>query len=485
MSTKTTTSTPTRKDLFLAACRGEELPRVPVWMMRQAGRYLPEYREIRAKHNFLDVCTQPDLAAEVSLQPFRRLAVDAIIVFSDILIPALAMGLALEIGDAGPKLPEPVRSARDVAKLKLFDPERETKFVPQAIRRIVRAAGPDVPVLGFAAAPWTLACYMVEGRTKEGFATAKSFLYHEPKTFRELLHKIAQATIPYLKAQISAGAAAVQLFDTWCGELHIRDYEDFALPAVQQIITALADSAPVIYYTKASTHLMPAVARSGAKVLGVDWRADLRQLRNSLGPKIALQGNVDPAVLLGPAEEIRTVTHETLATLAGVGHILNLGHGILPNTPVENAQLFVQMGQQPFEVAPSPSEAKVAKSRAEAILAEDWTDADVAKVHHPSGQRHSRADAILAEDWTEADVAKVRHPSGQRHSRADAILAADWTEADVAKVRHPRSDKKHDNAAAESRPLETPATEKAQGAAASAHAGPRKAPNPPRKKKPL
>ncbi len=345
----------TRKDLFLSACRGEELPRLPVWMMRQAGRYLPEYREIRAKHGFLDVCTQPDLAAEVSLQPFRRLGVDAIIVFSDILIPAQAMGLPLEIGNAGPTLPEPVRSARDVTKLKLFDPERETKFLPEAIRRIVRAAGADVPVLGFAAAPWTLACYMVEGRTKEGFASAKSFLYHEPKTFRELLQKIAQATVPYLKAQIAAGAAAVQLFDTWCGELHIRDYEDFALPAVQQIITALGDSVPVIYYTKASAHLMTAVARSGAKVLSVDWRADLRQLRKELGPKIALQGNVDPAVLLGPAEEIRTVTRETLATLAGVGHILNLGHGILPNTPVENAQLFIQTGQQPFELPVTPA----------------------------------------------------------------------------------------------------------------------------------
>lgn len=350
-----TTAAPTSKDLFLRACRGDELPRVPVWMMRQAGRYLPEYREIRAKHSFLEVCTRPDLAAEVSLQPFRRLGVDAIIVFSDILIPAQAMGLLLEIGDAGPKLPEPVRSARAVAKLKLFDPERETKSLPEAIRRIVRAAGPDVPVLGFAAAPWTLACYMVEGRTKEGFATAKSFLYHQPKTFRDLLNKIAQATIPYLKAQVAAGAAAVQLFDTWCGELHIRDYEDFALPAAQQIISALAGSVPVIYYTKASVHLIPAIARSGANVLSVDWRADLRQLRKDLGPKIALQGNVDPAVLLGPAEEIRTVTSETLATLAGVGHILNLGHGILPNVPVENAQLFVQTGQQPFESAqPAP-----------------------------------------------------------------------------------------------------------------------------------
>jgi uroporphyrinogen decarboxylase len=347
-----------RKDLFLRACRGEQLARVPVWMMRQAGRYLPEYRELRAKHPFLEVCKTPDLAVEVSLQPFRRVGVDAIIVFSDILIPAEAMGLPLELGDAGPNLPKPVRTAADVGRLKLFDPEEETKFLPEAIRRIVKEVGSEVPVLGFAAAPWTLACYMVEGRTKEGFATVKSFLYHEPKTFRDLLHKIARATIPYLKAQIAAGAAAVQLFDTWCGELHIRDYEDYALPAVQEVIAGIGGAVPVIYYTKASSHLMPAVARSRANVLSVDWRVDLARLRHEVGPKIALQGNVDPAVLFGPAEEIRTVTQETLATLAGIGHILNLGHGILPGTPVENAQLFVETGQQPFQSASQPLSAK-------------------------------------------------------------------------------------------------------------------------------
>ena len=335
-----------RKDLFLRACRGEAVSRVPVWMMRQAGRYLPEYREIRAKHAFLEVCKTPQLAVEVSLQPFRRLGVDAVIVFSDILIPAEAMGLQLELGDAGPNLPDPVRSKHDVEKLRIFDPETETAFLPEAIRRIVKSAGPEVPVLGFAAAPWTLSCYMVEGKTKEGFATVKSFLYHEPKTFRELLHRIAQATIPYLKAQIAAGAAAVQLFDTWCGELNLQDYQDFALPAVQEIISGLGATVPVIYYTKASSHLLPAVARSGADVLSVDWRVDLAEARNLLGPKTVLQGNVDPAVLLGPPEKIRQTTLATIGALEGRGHILNLGHGILQNTPVENAKLFIETAQQ-------------------------------------------------------------------------------------------------------------------------------------------
>ncbi len=336
----------TRKELFLRACRGESVPRVPVWMMRQAGRYLPEYREIRAKHAFLEVCKTPELAVEVSLQPFRRLGVDAVIVFSDILIPAEAMGLKLELGDAGPNLPEPVRTKADVDRLRLFDPEMETGFLPEAIRRILAEIGRDVPVLGFAAAPWTLACYMVEGRAREGFATAKSLLYHEPRTFRQLLHRIAEATIPYLKAQIAAGAAAVQLFDTWCGELSLRDYEEFALPATQEIVSGLGGKAPVIYYTKTSNHLLPAVALSGANVLSVDWRVNLRTLRDALGQRVALQGNVDPAVLFGPQEKIRCATLETVSALRGEGHILNLGHGILPNTPVENARLFIETGQQ-------------------------------------------------------------------------------------------------------------------------------------------
>src|SRR6266699_1400744 len=278
-----------RKDLFLRACRGEVLPRVPVWMMRQAGRYLPEYREIRAKHAFLEVCKTPQLAVEVSIQPFRRLGVDAVIVFSDILIPAEAMGLQKEIGDAGPVVPIPVRSKTDVDRLKIFDPEKDTGFLPEAIRRIVKSVGPEVPVLGFAGAPWTLACYIVEGKTNEGFATVKGFLYREPKIFRGLLHRIAQATILYLKAQISAGATAVQLFDTWCGELNLQDYEDFALPAVQEIIAGLGRAVPVIYYTKASQHLLPAVARSGAHVLSVDWRVGLDDIRRTLGPNIALK----------------------------------------------------------------------------------------------------------------------------------------------------------------------------------------------------
>jgi len=345
----------TRKDLFLRAARCEPVPRLPVWMMRQAGRYLPEYREIRAKHSFLEVCKTPDLAVEVSLQPFRRLGVDAIIIFSDILIPAEAMGLPLELGDAGPNLPEPVRTEADVRKLHLFDPEIETGFLMEALRRTVKQAGPDVPVLGFAASPWTLACYMVEGRTKEGFATVKEFLYREPKVFRELLHKIARATILYLKAQIAAGVCAVQLFDTWCGELDLPDYTDFVLPAVKDIIAGLGAAVPVIYYTKASHHLLPAIVQAGANVLSVDWRIPLATVRGLAGPRVAVQGNLDPAVLFAPAEKIRQTTLEIAAELGGRGHILNLGHGILQHTPVENAQLFIHTGQQAILAEAQPA----------------------------------------------------------------------------------------------------------------------------------
>jgi len=336
----------TRKELFLRTCRCEAVPRLPVWMMRQAGRYLPEYREIRAQHSFLEVCKTPDLAVEVSLQPFRRLGVDAIIIFSDILIPAEAMGLQLELGDAGPNLPDPVRTAMDVKKLRIFDPERETGFLMEALRRTIKYAGPEVPVLGFAASPWTLACYMVEGRTKEGFATVKSFLYSERKVFRDLLQKISKATILYLKGQIAAGVSAVQLFDTWCGELNPADYTEFVLPAVQEIIAGLGGVVPVIYYTKASHHLLPAIVKAGANVLSVDWRVSLKELRTLAGSRVALQGNLDPAVLLGPKEKIRQATLDIVDELAGVGHILNLGHGILQHTSVENAQLFIHTGQQ-------------------------------------------------------------------------------------------------------------------------------------------
>jgi len=341
-----------RKSLFLRACRCEPIERVPVWIMRQAGRYLPEYREIRAKHSFLEVAKTPELAAEVSLQPYRRVGVDAVIVFSDILIPAEAMGLGLELTDGGPVLPDAVRDQRSIEKLREFDPETETQFVGDTIRALVKELGPTVPVLGFAAAPWTLACYLVDGRGREGFPATKTMMLNEPALMRTLLSKIARCTAAYLKSQIAAGAAAVQLFDTWCGELSVCDYRAFALPATQQLISELnAGRTPVILYTKASNHLIADAALAGADVLSVDWRSDLGELRRKFGSRLALQGNVDPCVLLSSPETIERAVSRTIDPTGGCGHILNLGHGILPSTPVENAQAFIRAGQN-YRVAP-------------------------------------------------------------------------------------------------------------------------------------
>src|SRR5271155_5047709 len=230
------------KELLLRACRFQPTERVPVWIMRQAGRYLPEYQAVRAEHTFLEICKTPELAAEVSIQPHRVLGVDAIIVFSDILIVAEAMGLPLDVPDSGPVLSNPVRDADAVRRLREFDPERETRFVGDAIRAIYKEAGPNVPVIGFAAAPWTLACYMIEGQTRGDISRAKRMLHEEPQMVRELLERIARATVGYLRAQIAAGAAAVQLFDTWAGELASDEYEEFEMPATKTIFDALGKS---------------------------------------------------------------------------------------------------------------------------------------------------------------------------------------------------------------------------------------------------
>jgi uroporphyrinogen decarboxylase len=334
-----------RKERFLRACRFEPVDRVPVWIMRQAGRYLPEYQTVRAHHTFLEVCKTPELAAEVSLQPFRIVGVDAIIVFSDILIVAEAMGMPLDVPDSGPVLSNPVRDATAVRHLRNFDPHVETKFVGDAIRAICREAGPDVPVIGFAAAPWTLACYMIEGRTRGDISRAKQMLHEQPQVVRDLLDHIARATSAYLQSQVAAGASVVQLFDTWAGELSPSEYHAFELPATRMIFESLAAS-PVakILFAKGSSQHLDSLAKSGADVLSVDWKTDLVNARARLDTSVALQGNVDPEILLRPEAEVRRAATEAVSKTGGMGHILNLGHGILPNTPVANAKAFVEAG---------------------------------------------------------------------------------------------------------------------------------------------
>lgn len=332
----------TPKERFLRACRFEPVESVPVWMMRQAGRYLPEYQAVRANHSFLEICKTPELAAEVSLQPYRIVGVDAVIVFSDILIVAEAMGMPLDVPDSGPVLSNPLRDSAAIEKLRDFDPEAETKFVGDAIRSICKEVGPDVPVIGFAAAPWTLACYMIEGRTRGDVSHAKAVLRDQPAMLRLLLEKISRATSSYLQSQISAGAAIVQLFDTWASELSADEYREFELSATRQIFGSLRgpDIAKILFAKESATHL-ESMAESGADVLSVDWNTDLANARRALGRRVALQGNVDPAILLRSEEEVRQAAQSAIEKTGGLGHIMNLGHGILPATPVANARAFV------------------------------------------------------------------------------------------------------------------------------------------------
>jgi len=339
-----------RKELFLRACRFQPVERVPVWIMRQAGRYLPEYQVVRNNYTFLQICKTPDVAAEVSLQPFRILGVDAIIVFSDILIVAEAMGLPLDVPDSGPVLSSPVRDLEAVRRLRDFDPSRETRFVGDAIRAICKEAGPDVPVIGFAAAPWTLACYMIEGQTRGDISRAKEMLRSEPQMVRELLERIARATAQYLTMQIAAGAAVIQLFDTWAGELTRAEYDAFELPATKMVYDLLSHTeVPKILFAKGSAHLLESLPATGADVISVDWRTDLAEARSTFdrvaGRKVALQGNVDPNILLGPETAVREAAQAAVEKTCGLGHILNLGHGILPMTPVESAKAFVAAGK--------------------------------------------------------------------------------------------------------------------------------------------
>lgn len=346
-------SSSSKKNIFLQAARGERPERMPVWIMRQAGRYLPGYRRMRERFAFLQVAKTPELATQVSIEPLEALDVDAVIVFSDILIVAEAMGVPLEINDDGPVLGKTVLDEKSVASLRDFDPSCETKFVGDTIRTITKTVGPSVPVIGFAAAPWTLACYLVEGRTRGDLSTIKRMMYTEPALLHALLEKITNVTSRYLRMQLEAGAVAVQIFDTWAGELSAHDYEVFELRATQKLITDIrAGGAPVILYAKNSAHFLPALARTNASVLSVDWRTDLAEARMKIGTRIALQGNIDPAMLCSSQDNIQFSVREAISKTQGIGHILNLGHGILPTTPVENAQAFVRAARDFSEPKP-------------------------------------------------------------------------------------------------------------------------------------
>jgi len=341
---------PLRNDLLLKALLREPTARRPVWLMRQAGRYLPEYRATRARAGrFIDLCTHPQLACEVTLQPLARFALDAAILFSDILTIPHAMGLGLEFETGeGPVIARPVRSPADIDRLRVPDPDRQLRYVIDAVALIRRELDGRVPLIGFAGSPWTVATYMVEGGSSKSFARIKRLLYEAPGELRRLLAVLTRATTMYLNAQIAAGAQAVMLFDTWGGVLTPAHYREFSLGPMREIVAALTREAegrrvPSIVFTKGAGAWLADLANIGCDGLGVDWVTDLATARQLTQGRVALQGNLDPAALLAPPQVVRRQTLEVLESYgAGPGHVFNLGHGITPDVDPERVAVLVE-----------------------------------------------------------------------------------------------------------------------------------------------
>jgi uroporphyrinogen decarboxylase len=327
---------------FLAASRREPVAHTPIWVMRQAGRYLPEYMAVREKVDFLTLTKSPDLAAEVTLQPIRRFGMDAAILFSDIMTPLEGMGIDLDF-DPGPVIRNPVRSAADVDALRVGDPDESVPFVMETIRILRRELPASAPLIGFAGAPFTTYCYAVQGSGSKTFAEAKAFLYSEPVAAVRLLDKIAETTERYLSAQADAGAQALMIFDSWAGLLSPHDYRRFALPAVQRITAGLRrHGLPLLYFPNQGSTLMNAAREAGADVIGVDWRLPLSEARAILGPELAVQGNLDPAALFAPRDELARQIDRVLDEAGGApGHIFNLGHGIERTTDPDAVAFLV------------------------------------------------------------------------------------------------------------------------------------------------
>ncbi|MGD2079711.1 MAG: uroporphyrinogen decarboxylase [Nitrospirota bacterium] len=333
-------------DTFLKACRGESASHTPVWLMRQAGRYMKEYQEVRRKHDFWTMCKTPELAAEVTLQPVDILGVDAAILFSDILTVLEPMGQNVEFVEGrGPVVEGPVRDRQRAEALRVADGDRDLGYVMEAVRLLRRKLEGRVPLIGFSGAPFTLATYMVEGGSSKNFMHTKTMMYRDPALFCYLLDKITDTVISYLKAQIRAGAQAVQIFDSWAGALAPDDFRDFELPRIKRIVRTLkeADEAPVIYFANGAAGLLDELNETGADVIGVDWRVDIGRAAGALGKDHALQGNLDPLALFLPEDGLREKTGAILEKAAPAkGHIFNLGHGIIPQTPVESAKALVR-----------------------------------------------------------------------------------------------------------------------------------------------
>jgi uroporphyrinogen decarboxylase len=328
---------------FLRACRREPLPSPPVWLMRQAGRYMREYREIRERTPFLALCKNPDLVAEVTVFAAERLGVDAAIIFSDLLLPAESLGFRLTYPKGeGPAIDPPLRTAAGLDRLREPRMEADLGYVLEAIRRTRAALPGHLPLIGFAGAPFTLASYLIEGGGSTSYRHTKSFMYRDPGAWAELMRRLVRLTADYLNAQMAAGAQAVQIFDSWVGCLSPDDYRDFVLPHVRSLVSAVTPGTPVILFGTQTGPLLSQIRGVGASVIGVDWRVDLLEAWDIVGD-VGLMGNLDPAVLFAPRKEVVRRTRELLARAASrPGWIFNLGHGILPQTPVENVLALIE-----------------------------------------------------------------------------------------------------------------------------------------------
>jgi uroporphyrinogen decarboxylase len=331
-----------KNDLFLRALKGETVERPPVWMMRQAGRYLPEFMEIKKDFDFFTRCQTPEIASEITVQPIRRFGMDAAILFSDILVIPQAMNIeVLMKPDFGPYLPNPIRTQKDVDAVLVPNVHTELDYVMKAIKATKEKLNDEIPLIGFAGSPWTILCYCVQGQGSKNFDKAKEFCFTQPLAAHQLLQKITDTTIAYLKAKVAAGVNAVQIFDSWGGMLSPTDYQEFSWKYNQQIIDALKDETPVIVFGKGCWFALGDMAKSGAAALGVDWTCSARNARYLTGGDITLQGNFDPARLLSPPADIRRMVTQMINEFGKDKYVANLGHGILPNVPVDNARAFI------------------------------------------------------------------------------------------------------------------------------------------------
>lgn len=329
---------------FLKACRREPVDATPVWFMRQAGRYMAEYMALRQKHSLLELCRTPDLATEVTLQPVRRIEVDAAILFSDLLLPLEPMGLPFDfIKGEGPAIETPIRSSADIDRLRIFEPRESLAHVLEAITQIQQELNGRVPLIGFAGAPFTLASYAIEGGHSNNFAHTKALMYGQPDAWHRLCEKFASIVGDYLNAQIDAGVDAVQVFDSWVGALNSADYREFVLPHTKRIFEAIGTRVPTIHFGTGTATLLEDLRDAGGDVIGVDWRMPLDTAWERIGARHAVQGNLDPTLLLGPTRRLLDAADDILTRVNGrPGHIFNLGHGILPTTPVEHVQMLAR-----------------------------------------------------------------------------------------------------------------------------------------------